>query len=309
LILKQRNARNAPLDVDADKESILADGLLDYSAKIASSTAAAAAEAHGAADVLEIEDLCVHFGGVRAVDKVSFTVKPGEILAIIGPNGAGKTTLLNAITRLGPITGGVIRYKGEYLNTLPTHVIAKKHVIRTFQHTSLFRGVSTRCNLLLAHNGQEPSGVLANMLQTGELKQLAQVGVQLADEILKFTGLERYGDYSANALPYGDQRLLELGISLGADPHLLLLDEPAAGMNSTEVDNLMDLIQRIRNMGITVVLVEHDMKLVMGISDRIVVVNHGKCIAMGTPEEIRRDERVINAYLGRVYGDVETDGC
>ncbi|NPV74867.1 MAG: branched-chain amino acid ABC transporter ATP-binding protein/permease [Anaerolineae bacterium] len=307
-LIRRRNSRSQK-EVSADQESILADGLSNLVATINSSSAAEAAKQYGNAPVLEVDNLSVYFGGVHAVEKVCFSVNPGEILAIIGPNGAGKTTLLNAITRLGPITSGVVRYKGEEITSLSAHEIAKKHIVRTFQHTSVFRRVSTRRNLLLAHNGQEPNGILVNLLQTRELKQLEEVGRQLAEEILKFTGLERYGDYPANALPYGDQRLLELGIALGADPHLLLLDEPAAGMNPTEVDNLMVLIRRIRDMGITVVLVEHDMKLVMGISDRIIVLHHGKQIAMGTPNEIKRDEVVVNAYLGKVYKDVETVGC
>lgn len=255
-------------------------------------------------DILSIEDLCVNFGGIRAVDHVSFNVKEGEILAIIGPNGAGKTTLLNAITRLGPISSGIVKYRGEILNSLQAHDVARGRIVRTFQHTSVFPNVTTSRNLVLAHNLREPAGVLPNLLRTPQYHESETDCRERARQVLTFLNLDHHADTRANSLPYGNQRLLELGIAMMTNPAVLLLDEPAAGMNSTEVEMLMNLILQIRDMGVTVVLVEHDMKLVMGISERILVLNYGKQIAMGCPEDIQKNTDVITAYLGKWGGDV-----
>ena len=248
---------------------------------------------------LTVERLCVHFGGVQAVHMVDFDVKAGEILSIIGPNGAGKTTILNAITRVGPITAGEISYQDALLNGLRSYEVARHGVGRTFQHTSLFPDVSTRQNLVLAHNGLEPESLHLNLLRTDASVQAAQDAEVAADRILERTRLVPYGASLARSLPYGHQRVLELGIALAARPSLLLLDEPAAGLNPAEVSDLMALIQQIRHEGVTVVLVEHDMKLVMSVSDRVVVLDHGRKIAEGRPEEIRTNQRVVEAYLGK----------
>ena len=249
--------------------------------------------------VLTVERLCVHFGGVHAVHMVDFDVKAGEILSIIGPNGAGKTTILNAITRVGPITAGEISHQDALLNGLRSYEVARHGIGRTFQHTSLFPDVSTRQNLVLAHNGLEPESLHLNLLRTDASVQAAQDAEVAADRILERTRLVPYGASLARSLPYGHQRVLELGIALAARPSLLLLDEPAAGLNPAEVSDLMALIQRIRHEGVTVVLVEHDMKLVMSVSDRVVVLDHGRKIAEGRPEEIRTNQRVVEAYLGK----------
>ena len=249
--------------------------------------------------VLTVERLCVHFGGVQAVHMVDFDVKAGEILSIIGPNGAGKTTILNAITRVGPITAGEISHQDALLNSLRSYEVARHGIGRTFQHTSLFPDVSTRQNLVLAHNGLEPESLHLNLLRTDASVQAAQDAEVAADRILERTRLVPYGASLARSLPYGHQRVLELGIALAARPSLLLLDEPAAGLNPAEVNDLMALIQQIRHEGVTVVLVEHDMKLVMSVSDRIVVLDHGRKIAEGRPEEIRTNQRVVEAYLGK----------
>ena len=249
--------------------------------------------------VLTVERLCVHFGGVQAVHMVDFDVKAGEILSIIGPNGAGKTTILNAITRVGPITAGEISHQDALLNSLRSYEVARHGIGRTFQHTSLFPDVSTRQNLVLAHNGLEPESLHFNLLRTDASIQAAQDAEVAADRILERTRLVPYGASLARSLPYGHQRVLELGIALAARPSLLLLDEPAAGLNPAEVNDLMALIQQIRHEGVTVVLVEHDMKLVMSVSDRIVVLDHGRKIAEGRPEEIRTNQRVVEAYLGK----------
>ena len=249
--------------------------------------------------VLTVERLCVHFGGVQAVHMVDFDVKAGEILSIIGPNGAGKTTILNAITRVGPITAGEISHQDALLNGLRSYEVARHGIGRTFQHTSLFPDVSTRQNLVLAHNGLEPESLHFNLLRTDASVQAAQDAEVAADRILERTRLVPYGASLARSLPYGHQRVLELGIALAARPSLLLLDEPAAGLNPAEVNDLMALIQQVRHEGVTVVLVEHDMKLVMSVSDRIVVLDHGRKIAEGRPEEIRTNQRVVEAYLGK----------
>ena len=249
--------------------------------------------------VLTVERLCVHFGGVQAVHMVDFDVKAGEILSIIGPNGAGKTTILNAITRVGPITDGEISHQDALLNGLRSYEVARHGIGRTFQHTSLFPDVSTRQNLVLAHNGLEPESLHFNLLRTDASVQAAQDAEVAADRILERTRLVPYGASLARSLPYGHQRVLELGIALAARPSLLLLDEPAAGLNPAEVNDLMALIQQVRHEGVTVVLVEHDMKLVMSVSDRIVVLDHGRKIAEGRPEEIRTNQRVVEAYLGK----------
>ena len=249
--------------------------------------------------VLTVDRLCVHFGGVQAVHMVDFDVKAGEILSIIGPNGAGKTTILNAITRVGPITAGEISHQDALLNGLRSYEVARHGIGRTFQHTSLFPDVSTRQNLVLAHNGLEPESLHFNLLRTDASVQAAQDAEVAADRILERTRLVPYGASLARSLPYGHQRVLELGIALAARPSLLLLDEPAAGLNPAEVNDLMALIQQVRHEGVTVVLVEHDMKLVMSVSDRIVVLDHGRKIAEGRPEEIRTNQRVVEAYLGK----------
>ena len=249
--------------------------------------------------VLTVKRLCVHFGGVQAVHMVDFDVKAGEILSVIGPNGAGKTTILNAITRVGPITAGEISHQDALLNGLRSYEVARHGIGRTFQHTSLFPDVSTRQNLVLAHNGLEPESLHFNLLRTDASVQAAQDAEVAADRILERTRLVPYGASLARSLPYGHQRVLELGIALAARPSLLLLDEPAAGLNPAEVSDLMALIQRIRHEGVTVVLVEHDMKLVMSVSDRVVVLDHGRKIAEGRPEEIRTNQRVVEAYLGK----------
>ena len=249
--------------------------------------------------LLRVNGLCVYFGGLRAVEEVDFEVKAGEILAVIGPNGAGKTTVLNAISRFGPITAGEIWQHDTLLNSLSAHEVARRGIVRTFQHTKLFSNVSTRHNLVLAHNGLEPEAIHTNLFRTNSCVQSEQQAELVADQILTFLTMNSQSSLLANSLPYGHQRLLELGIALAPQPTILLLDEPAAGMNPAEVTELMSLIKKIQDKGITVVLVEHDMKLVMGISDRVLVLDHGRKIAEDLPEEIRTNKRVIEAYLGR----------
>lgn len=249
--------------------------------------------------LLSVRKLCVHFGGLRAVEDVTFDVYPHEILAIIGPNGAGKTTVLNAVTRFGPITSGELLYRGKSLNALRSHEVARLRIVRTFQHTSLFTAVNTTRNLYLGHSAQEAEGLLANILGVGPCRDALCGADKRATEILEFTQMREYASHAASGLPYGYQRLLEIGVALAANPETVMIDEPTAGLNPVEVTAMMRLIENIRQQGITVVLVAHDMRLVMGISDRVLVLNYGQQIALDSPEVVRQDASVISAYLGR----------
>jgi branched-chain amino acid transport system ATP-binding protein len=250
---------------------------------------------------LAVEGLTIRFGGLTAVDGIGFEVRGGEVLSLIGPNGAGKTTAFNAITGFIEPAAGEIRYRGTRLNGLEPHAIAALGVVRTFQKTSVFAGQSVRDNVAIGlhlRSRQRPLGILLGLPSVAhEEKELARE----AGEILRFVGLAARGPHVAASLPYGELRLLEVAVALAARPKLLLLDEPVSGMNPAETASFMRLLAEIRGLGITVLLVEHDMKMVMGVSDRIVCLNHGRIIASGTPAEIQRDPEVVRAYLGERY--------
>ena len=258
-----------------------------------------------AAELLRVEHLTVKFGGLTAVNDVDFSIFPGEIVSLIGPNGAGKTTTFNAVTGFLSPTGGSIRFSGEEMIHFKPHRIAEKGITRTFQITSLFPGLSVRENIRTGHHIQERETLWDALLNTRRKRRVEEETLGRTAEILKFIGLEEKQEAVAGSLPYGDQRILEIGIALAASPKLLLLDEPSAGLNDTETQGMKDLIQKIREKSITIFLVEHDMKLVMGISDRIVVLNFGKKIATGGPEEIKNNPEVIRAYLGERKRDVK----
>lgn len=248
--------------------------------------------------ILEVENLAVHFGGLIAVADMSFTVGEGEVVSLIGPNGAGKTTAFNVITGYLRATGGSVRYRGEILNYLRPNEIADRGVVRTFQKTSVFGGISVFENILLGLHRQgngKPWEILLGLPRVREEEKRLRRG---ADEILAFTGLAGRAHELGASLPYGEQRLLEAAVALAANPSLLLLDEPVSGMNPAETASFMAMIAKIRARGITILLVEHDMRMVMGVSDRVVVLNQGEIIAEGTPEEIQRNPEVIRAYLG-----------
>jgi branched-chain amino acid transport system ATP-binding protein len=255
----------------------------------------------GAAAELTVEGLTIRFGGLTAVDNVSFEVREREVLSLIGPNGAGKTTAFNAITGFVEPAGGEIRYRGARLTGLAPHAIAALGVVRTFQKTSVFASQTAHDNVAIGlhlRSKQRPLAILAG------LPSIAREEVELAreaDEILAFVGLKVRRDDVATSLPYGELRLLEVAIALAARPKLLLLDEPVSGMNPVETASFMKLLAQIRARGITVLLVEHDMKMVMGVSDRIVCLNQGRIIACGSPAEIRGNPEVIRAYLGAKY--------
>lgn len=247
---------------------------------------------------LNVEGLAVRFGGVAALADVSFEVQPGRITSMIGPNGAGKTTAFNVITGfLRPARGRVL-FEGLPLTGLRPYQVAERGIVRTFQKTNVFPRVTVFDNVMIGLHLRERAGLIAVLLGNRRVREEEATLASQAEEILAFVGLAHRRDEAASALPYGEQRLLELAIALAARPRLLLLDEPASGMNPAEKTTVMGLIQRIREQGVTILLVEHDMRLVMGISDQVIVLHGGRVIAQGAPNQIQGDPQVIRAYLG-----------
>ena len=247
------------------------------------------------APLLSIDKVSRHFGGLVALDELSFDVNCGEIVGLIGPNGAGKSTLFNVITGFLPPTKGHIIYNGKDISGLKPHRIAQRGLIRTFQLTVLFFGFSVLENVLLGSHLKSHVGkglFSRSAIPESEMKR--------ANDILEFVGLSHLKDCDAGDLPHGHQRVLEVAIALGADPELLLLDEPVTGMNLAEINQMTELIKSLQSTrGITIVIVEHNIKAVMELCERIVVINFGRKIAEGSPDEARRNEDVIEAYLGR----------
>jgi branched-chain amino acid transport system ATP-binding protein len=248
--------------------------------------------------LLEVDSVTLAFGGVVALDDVSFSIDEGEILGLIGPNGAGKTTCFNVTTGIYRPTSGEVRFEGASISGHKRYSITKLGIARTFQNIRLFGAMTALENVLVGADAHHSTGVLSALFRLPVHRREEDEGHDLALEWLDFMGLQDKADEVANNLSYGDQRRLEIARALATNPKLLCLDEPAAGFNPAEKRALMDLIRRIRDRGFTVLLIEHDMRLVMGVTDRLVVLEFGRKIAEGPPRDIRDNPAVIAAYLG-----------